>query len=215
MSLFKRISATVSASVDQAVSRVENHDAIIEASIKETRQAAARTRVHLTRVQRDGENLQQKREKTKQDITLWTDRAMSVAESDQEKALQCLKQKKHCETTLDNLQQSFRKYEEVEKNVRENLTKIESRITDMSQQRNAMRSRQSAAEAMRVISHLEGGAQSEIEDTFDRWEISLAETEITVEQASTTNVLEYEFLQQEEKDSLKMELEALLHNKEQ
>ena len=52
------------------------------------------------------------------------------------------------------------------------------RIGEIAQQRNMMRSRQSVAEAMRTINNIEGVSYGEIEDTFDRWEINLGETEI-------------------------------------
>ena len=52
MSLFQRITATVTSHVDRAVSRVENHDAIVEAALRDTRQAAVRARVRLRRLQR-------------------------------------------------------------------------------------------------------------------------------------------------------------------
>ena len=40
MSLIRRISTSISSSVDRAVSKVENHDAIINAALRDTQQAA-------------------------------------------------------------------------------------------------------------------------------------------------------------------------------
>ena len=48
MSLFRRITTTVTSSVDKAVSKVENHDAIINAALRDTQQAAARARASDT-----------------------------------------------------------------------------------------------------------------------------------------------------------------------
>ena len=55
MSLIRRISASITSSVDRAVSRVENHDAVINAALRDTQQAAARSRVRLERVRKEGE----------------------------------------------------------------------------------------------------------------------------------------------------------------
>ena len=52
MSLIRRLSASITSSVDRAVSKVENHDAIINAALRDTQQAAARSRVRLERVRK-------------------------------------------------------------------------------------------------------------------------------------------------------------------
>ena len=52
MSLIRRISTSITSSVDRAVSKVENHDAIINAALRDTQQAAARSRVLLERVRK-------------------------------------------------------------------------------------------------------------------------------------------------------------------
>ena len=57
MNLIRRISTSITSSVDRAVSKVENHDAIINAALRDTQQAAARSRVRLERVKKDGHHL--------------------------------------------------------------------------------------------------------------------------------------------------------------
>ena len=42
MSIIRRVTATLSANLDEAISRIENHDAVIAAALEETRDAAAR-----------------------------------------------------------------------------------------------------------------------------------------------------------------------------
>ena len=85
MSLLKRISATFSASVDDLVTRVENHDAIIESSIRDCRKAAASTRVRLAKEKRDGERLSRLSTEIKTEIEQWKRRAMECASDDEEK----------------------------------------------------------------------------------------------------------------------------------
>ncbi len=215
MSIFKRISATFTASVDNVVSKVENHDAIIDASIKECRQAAARTRVRLSKVQRDGEQMRQQYERSKDDISLWQKRAVETAQSDQQKALQCVKRKQTAEKDLERLQESLNQHRETERRVGENLKAIESRVGQITQQRNTMRTRQSAAEAARIISRLEGDQGDGIEETFDRWESALIENEISTEVVMERDPLETEFVAQEEEADLKVELDKLTGSKGQ
>ena len=178
MSLIRRISTSITSSVDRAVSKVENHDAIINAALRDTQQAAARSRVRLERVRKDGHNLKTRRANLQQAVGRWTERARRIAADDEAKALECLRRRKDCEMQLGNLDDSIEKHEELEARISEQVKKIEARIGEIAQQRNMMRSRQSVAEAMRTINNIEGVSYGEIEDTFDRWEINLGETEI-------------------------------------
>ena len=210
MQLMKRISTTVCSSIDKAVSKVENHDAIINAALRETEQAAARSRVRLVRVQKDGNSLRTRRDELQAATLQWTERARSVAAEDEAKALECLRRRKECEAQARGIEQSLEKHHELEKRISENLKKIDARIGEVSHQRNMMRSRQSVAEATRIINNIEGSSYGEIEDTFDRWEVNLGETEIILGTGVSTDSLESAFLVEEDQESLRAELAELM-----
>ena len=210
MSLIRRISTTISSSVDRAVSKVENHDAIINAALRDTQQAAARSRVRLNRVQKDGHNLKTLRAALQQASLRWTERAKTVAGDDEAKALECLRRRNDCETQLRHLDDSIAKHDELEERISSQVKKIEQRVGEVAQQRNLMRSRQSVADAMRTINNVEGISYGEIEDTFDRWEINLGETEILTNTTTTVDPLESAFQAEEDTAELRAELEALL-----
>jgi phage shock protein A len=215
MSLIRRISTSITSSVDRAVSKVENHDAIINSALRDTQQAAARSRVRLERVRKDGHALKTRHANLQLAITRWTERAKSIAASDELKALECLRRRKDCEAQLQNLELSIEKHDELEARIAEQVKKIEVRIGEVSQQRNMMRSRQSVAEAMRTINNIEGVSYGEIEDTFDRWEINLGETEIMMGAASNTDPLDTAFLAEEDTAELRAELSELLQQEEE
>ena len=212
MSLIKRISASVTSTVDRAVSRVENHDAIINAALKDTQHAAARSRVRLARVQKDGNNLRARRDELEAAVIRWTDRARKVADTDEAKALECLRRRKECQGQLVSLADAIDKHEQLETRVSDNLKKIEARINEVAHQRNMMRSRQSVAEATRIVNNIEGVSYGEIEDTFDRWEINLGETEILMGSTQPSDRLDNEFLATESNDELRAELDDLLQD---
>ena len=210
MSLIRRISTSITSTVDRAVARVENHDAIINAALRDTQQAAARARVRLERVRKDGHNLTTRRANLEQAVVRWTDRARKVAAEDEARALECLRRRKDCETQLTNLRESIARHEELEARIADQVKKIEARIGEVAQQRNMMRSRQSVADAMRTINNVEGISYGEIEDTFDRWEINLGETEILMGASTNTDPLDSAFLAEEDTAELKAELDELL-----
>ena len=212
MSLIRRISTSITSSVDRAVSKVENHDAIINVALRDTQQAAARSRVRLERVRKDGHNLRTRHNNLKQAVGRWTERARTIAATDEAKALECLRRRKDCEQQLQNLEDSIEKHDELEARISEQVKKIEARIGEVAQQRNMMRSRQSVADAMRTINNIEGVSYGEIEDTFDRWEINLGETEVLMGAMSHRDPLESAFLAEEDTAELRAELEVLLHS---
>jgi phage shock protein A len=215
MSLIRRISTSITSSVDRAVSKVENHDAIINSALRDTQQAAARSRVRLERVRKDGQALKTRRVDLKVSVSRWTERARSIAATNEPKALECLRRRKDCETQLQNLHESIEKHDELEARIVEQVKKIEARIGEVAQQRNMMRSRQSVAEAMRTINNIEGVSYGEIEDTFDRWEINLGETEILTGSMATTDPLDSAFLAEEDTTELRAELSELLNMDEE
>ena len=215
MSLIRRISTSITSTVDRAVSKVENHDAIINAALRDTQQAAARSRVRLERVRKDGHGLRTKRGNLEVAVKRWTERAKSVAGEDEAKALECLRRKKECELQLRNLAESIAKHDELESRIAEQVKKIEARIGEVSQQRNMMRSRQSVADAMRTIHDIEGVSYGDIEDTFDRWEINLGEAEILTGSVTEGDPLETAFIAEEEAEELRAELSILLKEDEE
>ncbi len=215
MSLIRRISTSITSSVDRAVSKVENHDAIINAALRDTQRAAAKSRVRLERVRKDGNSLKTRYGELQHAVVRWTERAKNVAVTDEAKALECLRRRKDCEAQLRSLRDSIEKHEELESRIAEQVKKIEARIGEVSQQRNMMRSRQSVAEAMRTINNIEGVSYGEIEDTFDRWEINLGEAEILMGSVSTSDPLDSEFLAEEDTAELRAELEELLESDEE
>jgi len=210
MGLIRRISTSISSTVDRAVSKVENHDAIINAALRDTQAAAARSRVRLERVRKDGNSLRTRRSNLELAVTRWTERARSTAKNEEAKALECLRRKKECEASLVNLEASISKHDELESRIGEQVKKIDARIGEVAQQRNMMRSRQSVAEAMRTINDIEGVSYGEIEDTFDRWEINLGETEILTAVGSPSDPLDSAFMAEEEAAELRAELTELL-----
>jgi phage shock protein A len=199
--------------MDSVVSRVEDHDAVIESSIKECRQAAARTRVRLARVKRDGEQLRSTKARMEHDIALWETRAIDAAGESEERAIQCLKRKKLAESRMLQTTDALELHSQSEQKLVKNLAAIENRISEISQKRNTMRSRQSLSEAMRIIHQLEGDSCFAVDDTFDRWESSLLEQEIAIEADYSADNFENEYIEQEEMNSLKGELEELTRQK--
>ena len=217
MNLIKRLTATVSASLDHAVGQIENHDATIEVAIKQTRQALAKTKARLHTLQQQEVALQNKQSQLTQQYQRWSERAKQQANLDQAKALQCLSKRKQCQTELDKIEQAIQQQHSLVEQVSQNASALEQKLSDMTQQHNILRSRQSVADTNRVIQTLNTRTDVNLNDTFERWESSIIENEVIsdvdgFESDVTADVLDKTFCDEEEQAQLLAEL-AELSNK--
>jgi phage shock protein A len=209
MNLIRRISASFTTSVDRAVSRVENHDAIINAALRDTQLAASRARVRLDRLQKDGERLKARQDELETTIQRWTDRATQYASTDEIRALECLRRRRECESERVTLQAAIETHNSFEARIADQVKQIDIRIREVTQQRNVMRSRQSVADAMLALRSIEDSACGDVEDTFDRWEIKLGESEYPLTYATTVDTFDAELRAEEDYADLRAELDAL------
>lgn len=213
MNLFTRISATLTGKLDEIISHVENHDAVVAVALKDTRAAVAKARVRLERVRKDGEAMQKRLDDASRMALLWENRAKDTAAKDEQKALACISRRNQCREQIAQTQNALARHEELEAKVSENVQRMEHRLRDITQQQNLMRSRQSTADAMRIINQIEGSTDYGIEDTFDRWETLITETEYSIGHMSSTDTLDLSFAKEENTMQLQAELAKLLVSK--
>ncbi len=213
MNLFSRISATLTGKLDEIISHVENHDAVVAVALKDTRTAVAKAKVRLERVRKDGEAMQKRLEDAKRMALLWENRAKDTAANDEQKALACIARRNQCREQIAQTQTALARHKELEAKVSENVQRMEHRLREITQQQNLMRSRQSTADAMRIINQIEGSADYGIEDTFDRWEALITETEYSIGHMSSTDTLDLSFAKEENTAQLQAELAELLVSK--
>jgi len=216
MGIINRITTTLTASIDKAVTQVENHDAVIDVSIKDCRAALAKAQVRYSRVKKDRENLQSKLKELQEMETTWENRAKSVAAQDEKMALDCLHRKNICKQRISETQKSLSQHNELEQRVSSSISKIEQRLSNITQQRNMMRSRHSAADALRTINSIEGSTRNDVDDTFERWELVVSEAEYEVgQELEPIDLLDKTFCEKEDEDALRAELALLMSSDEE
>ena len=86
MSLIKRFVATVHHSVDRTLAGMENHEAVVDAALRESREAVSRARVRLNRLEKDGKQQSNRITELTSEVELWNERARSVADGDRPRA---------------------------------------------------------------------------------------------------------------------------------
>lgn len=218
MSLIKRFVATVHHSVDRTLASMENHEAVVDAALCESREAVSRARVRLNRLEKDGKQQSNRISELTSEVELWNERARSVADGDQPRALACIKRRKACEQDLELAKVQAAEHRRIEQRVRDSVAESMNRVNALQTQRNQMRSREAAAQAGKIVHSLDGRLGTDVEEAIERWEATVGEAEILSDTLLPVDTdvddLAAEFISKEENQLLEDELETLLTKSE-
>lgn len=208
MAWFNRLSATLFASIERLVAPIENHDAVVEAAIRDAGRAVTRAKVRLGRLQRESAQLQTQLTKLEEDTSRWVVRAKELAPRDEDAALECLKRRRGTEARATALRVALTAQADTTARLTRDIADTEQRISTMHQQRHLLRTRESAAAALSRVAEVDLPA-SALTQTLARWEVRIAETEIAAGNAVAIDPLEVACVAAEERHALLAELAAL------
>ena len=214
MSLLKRFVTTVHSSVDRTLATIENHEAVVDAALKESRQAVARARVRLSRLEKEALGQRNRVAELASEVELWNERALSVAQNDREKALSCMQRRKQREREISVAREQLLEVENVISKVRRSIDESGNRVQALENQRNQMRSREAASKAGQIVQSLDGGVGDDAAAAIERWEVSVSEVEILNDSLTSlcedTDELAEAFTTEEQNQQLEAELDELL-----
>lgn len=210
MGTFRRWAGTLIASFDGIIQNIQNHEAMVTSAITEAEATGARARAQLQRVRKDGQNMRRTLIELREQQELWRDRAKNQAAEDEKKALECLRRAKRAAEQIGELEKRERDHARLEKDLTRDLEAIDERLAALRQQRNVMRTRQSRAEALRLVQQIDSTTVNEIDDIFGRWEAQVAACEARAG-ASEIEIdeLDEELTSVEEERALREQLAAL------
>jgi len=208
MKLMKRISATLSANVNSAVSQLENHEAIVAAAIKQTRQSIAKTQAQYNALNRQQKNLTQKLNSAQSNAALWAERAARAANEDKDKALACLSRRNQYEHEQAQIKAALQQQQDLLREISQHLESLNARLHETQQRHQQMRSRQSLAKTTQTVAACL--VEDDIETTFERWEATVLEQEPGLYDLSMVDSLELELSQAESRVELEAQLAELL-----
>lgn len=213
MSIFKRLTATLSAQVDQLVGEIENHDAVVAAGIRDARRAYATARVRLARLMRDGERLRERLAALRAERDTWRGRAAGC--DDEQRGLDCLRRARRAAAEADALADTLTRHEATTRRLAADVDGLRRHIEDLEHRRRLMRSRCASADAAARLAALDGAPSLDLDDTFERWEIRITESEVTADAGSDADGLAAAFDADEEETALRAELADLKRNRHQ
>lgn len=215
MSIFKRLSATLVSSIDQVVGEIENHDAVIQASLNDMRKNVAEAKVRLGHVRREEERLKQQIQEQQQNEQRWRQRAVECAKRDEAKALECVRRSQHCQQHAKRLTQAQTQYEQTAEKLARDIETSEQHLAEIKQKLTLMRARKSTSSAISATSKPENDSTQLLDETFDRWEINISQAEMAIDTHDIIDPIEREFITQEQQDELRNELAELLAKEEE
>lgn len=212
MSMIKRISTTLFSRLDHVVGEIENHDALIKVTIAEQKKKLAAAKVQLSKIHTSEKRVKEQLAQNAIAIRKWEQRAIAEAETHEEKALQCLQRKKQIQQQEYQLKEMLVEYKQTAQKIAADIERCEQEVQSMIQKHELMRARQSSVDAMAVISEAGSSHLDDLQNSFDRWEVKISQGEMFSTQLDNVDLLEQEYIAQENDMELKQELALLLHD---
>ena len=209
---FKRLAASISASIEEVVTKLENHEAVADCLLADLRKGIAQVRVQQNRIQTQANKAAQELEAAEKDIERWNLRALKLASSDEAKALQCVQRAQHSEKTAENLRAQHQTHTEAVDELGARILEMESKLSDLVLKRATLSSRELRAKTTKSVQGADGEVSAE--QLFDRWETSVMTDEYasgldSLTGTPDTDVLDREFRDEENQAELKARLKAL------
>ncbi len=205
--------------VDQVVGEIENHDALIEAAIREQQKKLSAARVECNRITSQGEKVKAEIKDLAAKQSRWQERAVKEAESNQERALACVQQYENLGEQIQRLTEMEKQYGSANLKLREDIKRGETELLELKQKHQLMRARQSTADALGKFGNVGETRLDEVESSFDRWEVKISQGEMNAGETlidAELDELERDYMAEETEVELKKKLEQLLiDNKKQ
>jgi len=214
MTFFKRISATLFSRIDQVVGEIENHEAVIQASLNEMADKIARAKSVLNQSQCEKSRISEKLLNEQQNIQRWRKRAVDCAKTDEDKALECLRRAQNCTTLADTLKKTLGQYQQSIAKMENDIKTGEQRLAEMKHKLTLMRSRAATCSMNTALDTPENHTEQLLDDTFSRWEININRSEILFDHTESMDTIEQEFITKEQQENLRNELAELLAKEE-
>lgn len=211
MKSLRRFTASIVSSFESVVGQLENHEALVASAIRDAEEAAGRAKAQLNRVQKDGVAMRRRLQEARDQAEVWEARAKKCSAIDEAKALECLRRRQKLLKQAAQLDEQTVQHHKLERQLSQDLGTVQEKLVALRQQRNLLRTRQSRAEALRLVQSCDSAAMGEIDEIFDRWEARVSASEEIGSGSATTHddSFDEDFTTAEEEQELKTLLATL------
>lgn len=210
MTITRRIITTFSSRLDKLIGELENHDALIKATINEQKKKLSTAKVQLAHIKSNESETRKQIAQLHRNETLWADRAVKEAEVNTEKAMLCMQKRKFVHEQICRLQNVVAEYEQTIQKMTAEIDYCEKSLKCMIQKHELMRARQSSVDAVQVINAAGNNNLEQLQECFDRWQVRLMHGEMDMVISDDQDPLEKAYLDSENIEILKTELQELI-----
>ena len=213
MNTFKRMFVTVKSRIDTAADYVENHEAMAGMAIKDLQSMAAKTAIHLRHVQEMSHRQLLKLDELNTEALRWSERAVSVKDRDQQRALECVKRLRFTRSRIEQIEKQQQESHKVEIQIRSDLDKIQNKLQFLKKKKELLSARQNRVDVMAALERQDRCYEEDIQDVFERWEDRVTGGEYQYqEELPDEDQFSAEFEKLEEEDELKRMLDSLVED---
>lgn len=209
MNYLKRLFVSFKGQIDQVADEFENHEALAGAAIQDLQALAGKTRLHLHRVGKLSEHYQKQLQEQQEQARLWSERAVKVRATDEQKALQCVKRLRDTQRQIVVLEQQYRDSSAQEAKIREDLNAIQEQWQVLKNKKEILAARQNRANLQGALLNQAGTRLPDVQTVFDRWEGSVVSAELETPDRIETDSFASAFEQEEDELALRMMLDEL------
>lgn len=224
MSGFKRTITSLFYKVDQVVSEIENHDALIQSAIREQQTKLVAARVECSRINKRSnqlrteiQELEVKRDKWEQRAVLESTKESTKGDSGQdvnkERALACVQQAQSLTEQMSRLSHMSDQYGVAVEKMTAEINTAAQELDGLKQKHQFMRARQATADALGRFGDIGSTRLDNVETSFDRWEVKIGHADLTsdIEHIETeAQNLERVYVKEENAQKLEARLAELL-----
>lgn len=206
----KALIASFSASFDDLVRKIENHEAVADCVIQDVREAAAKIHSQRNLVQARLTRQQQKEQTLELDCQRWRERALACRDKDEDKALRCMQALKQSQRSLETLRQQICDNQKLIADLEAHLFNVEQRLSEIQNKRESLSAR-SARNKVEACAARSVNVYADV-GIFERWETQVISEEYRHTggaNLSASDNLDREFRKQEDRAALLAELENL------
>lgn len=177
MHSLRRLTTTLIASFDKTVSSMEDHEATVDAIIRDSKKATARANFKLQKMCAENRRLKERISRLRQESEKWEARALRSHQDNHSDAIKCVAERNRCTDKIDVLTAQLSNQQELEARARESVNRLIERTDSLNSKRSELSSRAATAKATQIIDKLEGEEGLSINETLDRWEERVFESE--------------------------------------
>ena len=189
---------------------MEDHEAIVDATIRDSKKATARATFKLKKMCADNQQLISRIAELRQQSDKWEARALGSHEDNQSDAIKCIAERNRCTDKIDTLSTRLSRQQELEVRARESVNRLIERTDSLTSKRSELSSRAATARATEIVDRLEGEDGLNIHDTLERWEERVFESEAlsdihTFQSTDNSTSTEFSDKYQREEDQQKLD----------